>query len=90
VISLDADEWIEPNFIDRIKAAIADPDAPDAYKTSRRSRFCGRIIRHGGWSPDYVFACFGADGRGFQNDMVHERLMVDGPVTRLECADRPR
>ena len=84
VISLDADEWVDASFIDQIKTAIADLNAPDAYKMSRRSRFCGQIIRHSGWSPDYVVRLFRRGRARFSDDLVHERLIVDGRITRLK------
>ena len=84
VISLDADEWIEPEFIATIKRAIAEPNAPAAYRMSRRSRFCGKIIRHSGWSPDYVVRLFRRGRAKFSDDLVHERLIVDGPIARLD------
>jgi glycosyltransferase involved in cell wall biosynthesis len=86
VISLDADEWIDANFVSQIKLAIADPSAPSAYKTSRRSRFCGQIIRHGGWSPDYVVRLFRRGRARFSDDLVHEGLIVDGPIRRLNVS----
>jgi glycosyltransferase involved in cell wall biosynthesis len=83
VISLDADEWVDASFIAQIKKAIAEPNAPDAYQTPRRSRFCGKIIRHGGWSPDYVVRLFRRGRARFSNDLVHEGLIVDGLIRRL-------
>lgn len=83
VISLDADEWIDVNFVAQIKSAIADPNAPSAYQTPRRSQFCGQIIRHGGWSPDYVVRLFRRGRARFSDDLVHEGLIVDGPIRRL-------
>ena len=35
-------------------AVLADPGAFDAYEMPRRSRFCGKVVRYSGWSPDYV------------------------------------
>ncbi len=84
VISLDADEWIEPGFIAVIKNAISDTNAPAAYRMSRRSRFNGQIIRHSGWSPDYVVRLFRRGRARFSDDLVHERLIVDGPIARLD------
>src|ERR1700690_2598372 len=49
VLSLDADEWIEPMLAAEIRAAIARADAADGYEIPRLSRFCGRIVRHGDW-----------------------------------------
>src|ERR1700746_4046971 len=84
IISLDADEWIEPGSMAVIEKAIADPNAPSAYRMSRRSRFCGNIIRHSGWSPDYVGRLFRRDRARFSDHLVHESLIVDGPIRRLD------
>lgn len=79
VLSLDADEWLDPEAIEPLKAAMAAVDA-SAYRISRRSRFCGRIINHSGWSPDYVTRLFRRKQGRFSNDLVHERVIIDGPV----------
>jgi glycosyltransferase involved in cell wall biosynthesis len=84
VLSLDADEWIEQGLAAEIRAAIADPGAADGYEMPRRSRFCGKIVRHSGWWPDYVTRLF-RRGRGrFSDDKVHERVLVKGRVARLK------
>ncbi|MGY3619692.1 glycosyltransferase family 2 protein [Bradyrhizobium sp. USDA 10063] len=84
VLSLDADEWIEPDFRDRIRSAINAPDAPAAYRTLRRSRFCGKALRFGGWSSDYVVRLFQRGQARFSDDLVHEGLIVDGPIRRID------
>lgn len=84
VLSLDADEWIEPEFRDRIRRAIDVPDAPAAYQTLRRSRFGGKILRFGGWSSDYVVRLFKRGEARFSDDLVHEGLIVDGPIKRID------
>jgi hypothetical protein len=63
--------------------AIADPDAPSAYRMSRRSRFCGQIIHHCGWSPDHVVRLFRRGRARFSDHLVHESLIVDGPIRPL-------
>lgn len=83
VLSLDADEWIAPEFADGIHAAITAPNPPAAYRTSRRSRFCGRVVRHSGWSPDYVVRLFRRGHARFSDDLVHEGLIVEGEVRSL-------
>ena len=84
MLSLDADEWIEQGLAAEIRAAIADPGAADGYEMPRRSRFCGKIVRHSGWWPDYVTRLF-RRGRGrFSDDKVHERVLVKGRVARLK------
>lgn len=83
VLSLDADEWIEPPLAAAIKAAIADPNATDGYEMPRRSRFCGEVVRHSGWWPDYVTRLW-RRGRGrFVDAPVHEHVAVEGSIGRL-------
>jgi glycosyltransferase involved in cell wall biosynthesis len=83
VLSLDADEWIGPALAGEIEAKIARTDAADGYEIPRRSRFCGKIVRHGDWRGDRVLRLF-RRGRGrFSDDKVHERLIVDGRIARL-------
>ena len=83
VLSLDADEWIEPPLMRLIEATIARSDASDAYETPRRSRFCGRIVNHCGWSPDYVLRLFKRTRGRFSDHRVHEHVVVAGRVGRL-------
>jgi glycosyltransferase involved in cell wall biosynthesis len=83
VLSLDADEWIDQRFGRLINEAINAPDAPAAYEMRRRSRFCGRIVRFGGWSSDYVVRLFRRERAQFSNDLVHEGLIVDGPISQI-------
>lgn len=83
VLSLDADEWVEPPLAAEIRAAIANPKGYDGFEIPRRSRFCGHIVRHGGWSPDLVLRLFRRQTGRFSNDTVHEKVVVNGKVTRL-------
>lgn len=83
VLSLDADEWIEPPLADEIRAAIARADAADGYNIPRRSRFCGSIVRFCGWSPDYVLRLFRRERSRFSVDKVHEHVDVKGRVEKL-------
>jgi len=83
VLSLDADEWLGAEAAAEVRDAIGR-GAPEAYELPRRSRFCGRVVRHCGWSPDYVCRLFRRGKARFSNDLVHERLIVDGPTGRLK------
>jgi glycosyltransferase involved in cell wall biosynthesis len=84
ILSLDADEWIDPSFGTKIRRAIDTPDAPNAYEMLRRSRFCGRIVRYGGWSSDYVVRLFKRGRAEFSDHLVHESVIVNGPIRRLD------
>jgi glycosyltransferase involved in cell wall biosynthesis len=82
VLSIDADEWVSPELAAAIKAAIADGSA-DGYEFPRLSSFCGRTMRHSGWYPDYVLRLFRRGKARFDDVVVHERVICDGPVKRL-------
>lgn len=83
ILSLDADEWIEADLAREIQAVMAAPDAADGYRMPRRNRFCGEIVRHGGWWPDHVLRLFRKDRARFSDDLVHERVIVEGTVGTL-------
>jgi len=82
VLSVDADERVTPALAQAIEAAIAQ-DTADCYEMPRRSSFLGREMRHSGWNPDYVLRLFRRGRVRFSDDLVHERVICDGPVARL-------
>ncbi len=83
VLSIDADETVPPELFGEIHEAIRRPDAPDAFRVPRLSSYCGNWIHHGGWSPDYVTRLFRRDRARFSDDLVHERVLVEGGVGTL-------
>lgn len=82
VLSLDADERVSPALAAEIGGAITKAGA-DGYEMPRRSSFCGRMMRHSGWYPDYVLRLFRRGKARFSDDAVHERVLCEGPVARL-------
>lgn len=83
VLSLDADERVTPELCRELQAVAAGPATHDAYEMPRSSSYCGRFMRHGGWWPDRVLRFFRRGKARFSNDLVHERLLVQGSVGRL-------
>jgi glycosyltransferase involved in cell wall biosynthesis len=83
VLSIDADERATPELAAAIKAVLADTSA-DGWELPRRSSFCGRELRHSGWSPDYVLRLFRRGKAKFDDALVHERVICDGLVKRLD------
>lgn len=87
VLSLDADEWLSPELALSIQAVMAGPASEaQAYTLQRLSSFCGQWMRHSGWYPDRVTRLFRRGAAHFSDDLVHERLIVDG-VTRPLAGD---
>jgi glycosyltransferase involved in cell wall biosynthesis len=83
VLSIDADERVTPRLREAIVAAIGRADF-EAYDFNRRSSYCGRMIAHSGWNPDFIVRLFRKGSARFSDDLVHESLQVKGPVGRLE------
>jgi glycosyltransferase involved in cell wall biosynthesis len=83
VLSLDADEWLSPLLQSEIRATVAGPADCAAYRIPRLSSFCGKFMRHSGWWPDRVLRLFRRGRARFSDDLVHEKLIVQGAVGAL-------
>jgi glycosyltransferase involved in cell wall biosynthesis len=83
VFSLDADERITQPLREAILQAIAVPAGKVGFEVDRTSSYCGQVIRHSGWSPDWVLRLFRRDSGRFSDDLVHERVVVQGATGRL-------
>ena len=82
VFSIDADERVTPELqLQLIKAA--EENREDGFYVPRLSQFCGRFIRHSGWYPDYVLRLFRRVKGRFTDDVVHERVILEGTAGRL-------
>ena len=85
VLSIDADERVTPELAREIDLAIARGNA-DGYEVSRSSTFFGRRqMRHSGWFPDRVLRLFRRGKARFSDDIVHERVICQGTVARLDA-----
>jgi glycosyltransferase involved in cell wall biosynthesis len=82
VLSVDADERISPALAAEIQKAVREGTF-DGYEMPRSSSFCGRVMRHSGWYPDYVLRLWKRGRARWTDDLVHPRPVCDGPVTRL-------
>lgn len=84
ILSLDADEWIEEGLRAEILAVLRDPAAKPGYRMPRRNRFMGEVARHGGWWPDHVLRLYRRDRGRFNDNLVHESVVVDGEIGTLK------
>lgn len=84
VLSLDADERLTPALRSEILTAIHHNAHINCFAIPRLSWYCGRFIRHSGWTPDYVDRLFRHGTARFSDDLVHERLIPNGQVAKLE------
>jgi len=70
-------------FADGIRAALVAPRY-NAYMMPRRNRFLGRWLRHGEGYPDWNLRLFHRRHARWSGDVVHEHVLADGPVGRLD------
>jgi glycosyltransferase involved in cell wall biosynthesis len=92
VLLLDADEVLTPALAEEIRSALRDSSV-DGYFIQLRTRFLGRVLRHGGvglWKLALFrrgtghFECRLKDQDASMADMeIHEHVMIDGAVGKL-------
>lgn len=83
VLSIDADERVTPELKNEILAVINSSSSSDCYAIPRLSWYCGRFMKHSGWYPDYVERLFKRGSAKFSDHLVHERLLPNGQVKKL-------
>jgi glycosyltransferase involved in cell wall biosynthesis len=81
ILSLDADEWLTLELQSEIRELIETaPPEVGGYRIKRLSSFCGVFVHHSGWWPDWVIRLV-RRGRGrFNDELVHDRMIVDGKL----------
>ena len=82
VFSIDADERVTPELASQLVEAMQE-GRENGFHVPRLSQFCGIFIRHSGWYPDYVLRLFKRTKGRFSDDMVHERVILQGHAGRL-------
>ncbi|HZX66699.1 MAG TPA: glycosyltransferase family 2 protein [Myxococcales bacterium] len=84
VLSLDADERASDDLARAARPAIERGAA--AYALPFRNHFRGIWLRHGGFHPDFHLRLFRKDLCRYDlSRPVHEKLIVDGAVERLDA-----
>lgn len=84
VLSLDSDEYLSPELIDKIQTIIKSPQAKEAYKIKRITKFCGKYLYHGDWQSDYPLRLFKKNTARFKEIPIHESLIVKGKVGKIK------
>ena len=83
VFSIDADERVTPELRAEIENVLMAEQASDSYLVPRVSNYCGRFMYHSGWYPDLLLRLFKRGKAHFTDDLVHERLVVEGSSDKL-------
>jgi len=89
VLVLDADERIPPETAEEIiRIAQRNYNDPAGFSFQRKNFFQDRWIRHMGWWPDPVTRLFRKSRGHMSQSLVHESLIIEGPVKVLTyCID---
>ena len=82
VLQLDAAEVVTPEFRRSLERLLREPTSHAAYKFRRYNFFLGRRMRFGGWEHDSLHLF--RKGLAHYEGRVHERLLVQGSIGRLE------
>lgn len=84
VLLLDADERVTDMLAEEIKQAVKTQDGPVGYHIARKTVFCGTWMRHSGVYPDYNLRLIQAGHGRYEDRIVHEHMIVDGPAGYLK------
>ena len=82
ILSIDADEIITPQLKKEIISIVKSNNPSSAYSIKRRSFYCGKLIRFSGWQSDFVVRFFQKKLCKFSNDLVHEKVIVNGDISK--------
>jgi glycosyltransferase involved in cell wall biosynthesis len=86
VLFLDADEEISAGLRDEILSEFKKGASTSVagYEFPRLVKYLGRWIKHGDWYPDVKLRLFRKEHGKCGGKEPHDRLIVDGPVRRLQ------
>lgn len=84
VLSVDADEAVSPELAESIRRAIRSPGPFRGFEMELHLYDLGTWIGRRGWSRDWKLRLFRRDAARFSDPLLHEAVVVDGPVGRLE------
>ncbi len=84
ILSIDSDEILEYSTLDCIKNLKLDSNI--IYALPRKNLYNGKWIKACGWYPDYVYRIFNKNHTRFNNNIVHESVIIqkDSIVKKLD------
>ena len=76
IFSIDADEALSDELKENI-SSLKEQGFRGVYEFSRRTNYCGKWIRHGGWYPDKKIRLFDKNNTRWDGAYIHEMLVFD-------------
>jgi glycosyltransferase involved in cell wall biosynthesis len=86
ILSLDADEPLEPAAADEIRTLLAQKSPIAGYWIPRKNFFLGRWIRHGGFYPDRKLRLIRRGVGQWVEHGAHPTIQVNGHTANLRHA----
>jgi glycosyltransferase involved in cell wall biosynthesis len=86
VLSIDADEEVTDELKRSIESAVGGTGPEVGYRIQRHTRFFGAWFGARGWRREWRLRLFRRDVARFSDSEIHERVLLDGPVGRLDGA----
>ncbi len=81
---IDADEEITPELKNELNEFKSKESEYAALTVARRAWFLGKWIKHSGWYPGRVTRLFNKTKAHFNENEVHENLIVNGKTGELK------
>ncbi|EDP6265747.1 glycosyltransferase [Campylobacter jejuni] len=81
ILSIDADEVLENECINELKNLELQED--NIIALSRKNLYKGEWIKACGWWPDYVWRIFNKNFTRFNDNLVHESLVLPSNVKKI-------
>lgn len=84
ILSIDADEVVSEELKNEITMLLSGDSLKAGYYMPRKTNFLGKWINHSNWYPDHVLRLFDKTTGGFNDNVVHEAVVVNGDVAYLK------
>jgi glycosyltransferase involved in cell wall biosynthesis len=85
VLNIDADEQVSSELKEELFAFFANPPQEiNGFKIKRKTFYCGKWIRYGGWYPSSVMRFANKKKAQWSTPFVHEALIVAAPFAQMK------
>ena len=84
VLWIDADERATEDLKSEIRSVIKADPPQNGFEAARRAFFLGKWIKHCGWYQGYVLRLFRKNKGRFDENLVHEGVILAGERGRLK------